>query len=77
LAGERKSLEETRLTILTHVLTAHIRDDHPNSREEELANREKWQAERQFQEFATTRKWLEELHTTWEGEAQKVWDFLS
>jgi hypothetical protein len=40
-----------------------------NSREEELMDREKWLAERQLKELATTRERLEELQAARPGEA--------
>jgi hypothetical protein len=43
---EWKDLEETRTRVLARELTADIRDMRLNSREEELADREKWLVER-------------------------------
>jgi hypothetical protein len=73
---ERKDLEESRAGVLARELTANIWGVHLNSREEELADREKRLAERQLQELATARRRLEELPVARAGEAQKVWDFL-
>jgi hypothetical protein len=68
IAAERKDLEETHAVVLAHELTADIRDSGLNSKEEELADGEKWLAEReqqlagrQLQELATTHRRLEEL----------------
>jgi uncharacterized protein (DUF3084 family) len=69
LVVEQKDLEETRARVLAHELTADIRDAHLNSRDEELADREKRLPERQLQELATTRGRLEELQAAWAGEA--------
>jgi hypothetical protein len=41
LATERKDLEETRVVVLAHELAVDVRDVGLNSREEELADREK------------------------------------
>jgi uncharacterized protein (DUF3084 family) len=61
LAVEQKDLEETRIRILARVLAADIRDVRLNSREEELADREKRLAKRLLQELATAHRRLEEL----------------
>jgi hypothetical protein len=73
---ERKDLEETHTVVLARELTTDIRDVRLNSREEELADKEKRLAERQLQELTTTRSRLEELQAAQAGEARKVWDFL-
>jgi hypothetical protein len=42
----QKELEESRAEVLTHELAADVRDGRLNSREEELADREKQQAQK-------------------------------
>jgi uncharacterized protein (DUF3084 family) len=61
LAMEWKDLEETRAGVLARELTSDIRDVRLNSKDEELADREKRLAEMQLQELATTHRRLEEL----------------
>jgi DNA repair exonuclease SbcCD ATPase subunit len=46
------------------------------SKERKLANKEKWLAEKEFQELATMHRTVEELQAARQVEAQKVWDFL-
>jgi hypothetical protein len=49
---------------LARELTADIRDVRLNSREEELAEREKWLTDKQLQVLTATRRRLEELQAT-------------
>jgi hypothetical protein len=60
---------------LARELTADIRDVRLNSREEELAEREKWLTDKQLQVLTATHRRLEELQATQAGEAQKVLEF--
>jgi uncharacterized protein (DUF3084 family) len=76
LAVEQKELEGAHAGVLAHELTAEVRDGHLNSREEEMADREKRQMERQLQEMANAHKRLEELQAAWASKAHKVRDFL-
>jgi hypothetical protein len=69
LAVEQKDLEETHAGVLARELTTDIRDVRLNSREEELADREKRLVKRYLQELTTTCRRLEELHVAQEGKA--------
>jgi hypothetical protein len=69
LAVEQKDLEETHAGVLAHELTTDIRDVRLNSREEELADREKRLVKRYLQELTTACRRLEELHVAQEGKA--------
>jgi hypothetical protein len=55
-------------------LPADVRDGCLNSREE-VADREKWQVERQLEELATAKKRLEELEVAWETRRRKSGTF--
>jgi hypothetical protein len=68
LAMEWKDLEETRAGVLARELTSDIRDVRLNSKDEELADREKRLVEMQLQELATTHRRLEELQAARTGE---------
>jgi hypothetical protein len=57
-------------------LEANVNESNLNTKKVELADREKWLAERQLQELAAAQKRLEELHASWAGEAQRVRDSL-
>jgi hypothetical protein len=69
LAVEQKDLEETHAGVLARELTTDIRDVRLNSREEELADREKQLVKRYLQELTTACRRLEELHVAQEGKA--------
>jgi hypothetical protein len=55
-------------------LPTDVRDGCLNSREE-VADREKWQVERQLEELATAKKRLEELEVAWETRRRKSGTF--
>jgi hypothetical protein len=67
LVVERKDLEETHAGVLARELATDIRDVRLNSREEELADRERRLVKRYLQDLATACRRLEELHVAQEG----------
>jgi hypothetical protein len=76
LTAEQMDFEDTRASVLARELVVDTRECALETRDVEVADRERLLAEQQMQELAAAQKRLEDLHAIRVGEAQKVWDFL-
>jgi hypothetical protein len=72
----QKALEVARLTVEVYELATDVRETDLDTRVAEVAEREKWLAERLMQELAAAQNRLEELQASQASKARRVWDFL-
>jgi hypothetical protein len=83
LEEEQRRMGELRMSLLTRELNVDLQANNLASsrkeledREQELADHEKWLAEKQLEELAATSKRLDELQVVQVAKAQKILDFL-
>jgi hypothetical protein len=72
LAAKEKDFEDACASVLAHELAVDINESALDIRAVKVVDREKWLAEQQMQELATTQKRLEDLQAIRVGVAQKV-----
>jgi hypothetical protein len=72
LVAEEKDFEDACASVLAHEFAVDISESALDIRAAEVVDREKWLAEQQMQELATTQKRLEDLQAIRVGVAQKV-----